>query len=58
MDKILLTLEEASQRLPKGFSPRTLKRLKQAGKISRGVSCPAGVWVADLETLKKELMRW
>ena len=45
-------------RLPKGFSPRTLKRLKKAGKISRGISNPGGVWVADLEVLKRELMRW
>lgn len=57
-EPILLSLEEASKRLPKGFSPRTLKRLKQAGKISRGISCPAGVWVADPEILKKELLRW
>lgn len=37
---------------------RTLKRLKKAGKISRGISNPGGVWVADLEVLKRELMRW
>lgn len=57
-EPILLSLEEASRRLPKGFSPRTLKRLKTAGKISRGISNPGGVWVADLEVLKRELMRW
>ena len=58
VEPILLSLEEASARLPKGFSPRTLKRLKKAGKISRGISNPGGVWVADLEVLKRELMRW
>ncbi len=57
-EPILLSLEAASKKLPKGFSPRTLKRLKAAGRISRGISNPGGVWIADLEVLKRELMRW